>query len=147
MFSDDRDGRQARALFLSSPQFEVIFQITHQLSNFQESRLEALGCSHTDLDSLLVALGPIRDQADTSSRVRIDLYDDTDKTGLALEDVGADIDGAEAHGRLPREVAVRWKSLTDLVISALSPRELFLRTGYDLDVIRDAIARLAEIGE
>lgn len=132
---------------MSSRQFEVIFQITHQLPNFQESRLEALGCTQADLDSLLAALGPIRDQADSSSRVHIDLYDPSDLTGIALADVRDDIGGAGARGRLPLKLAVRWNSLAELVISALSPRELFLRTGYDFDEIRDAIAKLAEIDE
>jgi hypothetical protein len=60
-----------------------------------------------------------------------------------LDEVGGRTAQAEIRVKLPHGLATRWNSLAELVISALSPRELFLRTGYDLDEIRSAIAEIA----
>jgi hypothetical protein len=134
-------------LVLSPQQFEVIFQVTHQLSNFQESRLEALGCTQEDLDLLLATLALIRDRAESASKVRIDFYEGDDEcAGNAVLESGAGhATEVEARGILPRRFAAVWSSLAELVITALSQRELFLRIGYHFDEIRDAVTKLGEI--
>ena len=136
------DDSKTLVIFLSPHQFEMIFQITYQLPNLQESRLEALGFSQTDLDRLLAALRRIRDRAGESSRVRIDICEGNGED-VDLDEAGGGTAQAEIRVKLPHSLANRWNSLAELVISALSPRELFLRTGYDLSEIRSAIAELA----
>ncbi|MFD5098954.1 hypothetical protein [Streptomyces albidochromogenes] len=151
MFSDEQGDRDARSLaaviVLSVDQFEVIFQVTHQLPNFQESRLMELGCTAADLQTLIGALREIDARVAGASRVCIWLRDDEAEITVEAQissgevnDVGAP--SAEVVANLPLRIGRRWYALAQLVVSALGSRELFLRTGYGSDEVQAAVAGL-----
>ena len=141
--------RSARTVCLASRDFEIIFQVTHQAPNFSESRLTALGCTSEDLDLLIAALGPMSKGAERSSEVCIEFYDEAapDRPAAARGMETDDPSDSTVRGRLPIRFVAQWNSLTKLVVSSLSPRELFLRTGYEFDEIRAALARLSVTGD
>jgi hypothetical protein len=147
MFSNERKGLdypRSQSILLSRQQFEVVFQVTHQILNFQESRLLGLGYTAHDLDLLIDSLGSINDRIEGCSRVRIDIIPKESTASLpqSIDAMGDEAHGGstmEVQGVLPLRIAVGWKSLTELVVSALGPRELFLRTGYNFDEVKEAI--------
>ncbi|MEU8347317.1 hypothetical protein AB0C74_36935 [Spirillospora sp. NPDC048832] len=145
MFSGEQDDRgdspPTSVIVLSVDQFEIIFQVTNQLPNFQESRLLELGCTATDLRKLVGALREIDARMAGAERVCIGLRDDEAELAVEVNDVGAS--GAEVVAALPLRIGRRWYALAQLVISALGSRELFLRTGYGSDEVQAAVAGLA----
>jgi hypothetical protein len=151
MFSDKQGDRGTRppasVITLSVDQFEVIFQVTHQLPNFQESRLMELGCTAADLQTLIDALREIDARMAGASRVCIWLRDDEAETtaevhipSVEVNDVGAP--STEVMTTLPLRIGRRWYALAQLVVSALRSRELFLRTGHGADEVRAAVVGL-----
>lgn len=151
MFSDGQGDRAARsptsAIVLTVDQFEVIFQVTHQLPNLQESRLMELGCVAANLQTLLGVLREIDARMAGASLICIWLRDDATETTVEVRnssgevnDVGAQ--GADVMAALPLRIGGRWYALAELVVSALGDRGLFLRTGYGSDEVRSAVAGL-----
>ncbi|MEV6088269.1 hypothetical protein [Streptomyces parvulus] len=151
MFSDEQGDRgaspPASVIVLSVDQFEVIFQVTHQLPNFQESRLMELGCTAADLQTLVGALREIDARVAGASRVCIWLRDDEAEFAVEVQissgevnDVG--VPSTEVLATLPLRIGRRWYALAQLVVSVLGSRELFLRTGYESDEVQAAVAGL-----
>lgn len=151
MSSDEQRDRDIRPLapvvVLSVDQFEVILQVTHQLPNFQESRLMEFGCTAADLQTLIGMLREIDARVAGASRVCIWLRDNETEipvgVGFSSGDANdADAPSSEVMATLPSRIGGHWFALTQLVVSALGPRELFLRTGYGTDEVEAAVARL-----
>jgi hypothetical protein len=150
MIGDEMASRRsARTVCLASRDFEIIFQVTHQAANFSESRLTALGCTSEDLDFMIAVLGPMSKGAERSSEVCVEFYDEAapDRPADTGSTKADDASDSIVRGRLPIRFASQWNSLVKLVVSSLSPRELFLRTGYEFDEIRAALARLSGAGD
>ncbi|WP_093146879.1 hypothetical protein [Saccharopolyspora antimicrobica] len=88
-FSDEQGDRGVRppasTIVLSVDQFEVIFQVTHQLPNFQEARLIELGCTAADLQTLIGTLREIDVRVAGASRVCICLRDDELETTVEVQ--------------------------------------------------------------
>ncbi|MFE0346841.1 hypothetical protein [Streptomyces griseoluteus] len=151
MFSDEQGDRDARPLaaviVLSVDQFEVIFQVTHQLPNFQESRLLEVGCTAADLQTLIGVLREIDARVAGASRVCIWLRDDEAEITVEVHISSGEVNdvgdpSAEVMAALPLRIGRRWYALAQLVVSALGSRELFLRTGYGFDEVQAAVAGL-----
>ncbi|MER8047491.1 hypothetical protein [Streptomyces sp. NPDC094032] len=151
MFSDEKGdpgaSSPAPVVVLSVDQFEVIFQVTHQLPNFQESRLMEIGCTVADLETLIGALREIDACVAGASRVCIWLRDDEAEIAVEVQmfsgetgDVAAP--SVEVRATIPLRIARRWYALAQLVVSALGYRELFLRTGFDSGEVQAAVAVL-----
>ncbi|TGN72332.1 hypothetical protein E5083_30030 [Streptomyces bauhiniae] len=151
MFSDEQGDRGARppasVIVLSVDQFEVIFQVTHQLPNFQESRLMELGCTAADRQTLIDALREIDARVAGASRVCIWLRDDEAESTVEVQISSGEVNDAgapstEVIATLPLRIGRRWYALAQLVVSSLGSRELFLRTGYGADEVRAAVVGL-----
>jgi hypothetical protein len=132
----------AGSIFLTCSDFEIIFQVTHQASNFSDSRLAEAGCTPVDLELLIVALGSMRKNAERSSGVYIGFCDEVVPNRAA----GGASDAA-LRVCLPVRFRAQWRSAAKLVASAVSPVELYYRTGYQFDDILAALARLSEVGD
>jgi hypothetical protein len=149
--ADEGDRSRRRQIILGPEQFEVIFQVTHQLPNYQEERLISEGMSPHGLDLLVELLGFLRGPAESSSRVRIWVAEVSDVDPLATIALEAGSESLEgewvAVGRLPEAVAVVWQPLLRFVVSSMGERELFLRTGYRADEIDAAIDALVVRGK
>jgi hypothetical protein len=126
-------------LVLNRHELDVIFQVTYDLSNFGESRLVERGCSESDLNALLLVLRALRDRATEQSTILIKVRDER------LSSVADGLEEEVISGWIPKRIAQRWSSLAEIVTSGHSGRELFLRTGYEIDDIRRSLARLAEL--
>lgn len=131
--SDDLSGPARANSLLTEEEFEVIFQVTKELPNMREDRLETAGMTIEDVRSLLAVLRVCRAELRSDSLVSI---------GVEAEG-SANNPGNVVHVTIPEPLASKWLPLTELVISALEDLgELWLRTGYRSDVIRDATALL-----
>jgi hypothetical protein len=137
-------------IILSSEEFEVIFQVTHQLPNCPEERLSREGMSPEKVDLLIEIINSLRSLAESSSKVRIQVVDAATVDPLAtstLESASQDAGSEwEAVGRLPESLASVWQSLLKFVVSWLGKRELFLRTGHTLNEVSAAIDALVVRG-
>lgn len=135
-----------RSIVLTSNQFEIAFQVTYQATNFDEPRLRELGVMADDLERLIVALRSVRDEVDRTARVRIDFQDPSDGSEHDVASKSRARHGGEPEDEvridLPTVWASRWPLLTELVMSGLSRRELFLRTGYQWHEMEGAVQRL-----
>jgi hypothetical protein len=154
MSSSNFDGSsdpRVRIIELTTQQFEAIFQIVHQLRNFPESRLVGLGITATDLDCLIGSFGWINDHLGGHSRVQIDVSSiDSDGSPAAPVHLIGQIRDSQSIdalcGVLPQRIAARLRSVAEMVSSSLGPRELFLRTGYTFDEIREAARAISKSG-
>jgi hypothetical protein len=151
MSSDDEGQCGPRSLprefVLTVDQFEVLFQVTHQLPNFQESCLSDLGFTAADLQQLTTMLRGVDVRVSEASRVRILLCGDEMESVAELvatkgEVDEGDISPREVRATLPSRIAERWYELTRLVATALGSRELFLRTGYEPEEVEAAASIL-----
>jgi hypothetical protein len=150
--SAEASGRSpSQQIILSQEQFEVIFQLTHQLPNYEEERLVNEGMNPYGLDLLIELLDSLRGLVDRSSRVQIQVADVSAVDPLMTSAMEASSEGLEgewvAIGRLPAAIAVVWQPLLRFVVSSLGERELFLRTGYRADEIDGAIDALVVRGK
>jgi hypothetical protein len=132
---------------LSPDQLELIFQIVHQLENFDAPRLNNQVQERARLDYLVATVNSIRDLLADASMIQI--FTTTDKS----EDSGQGqsfLATVQREDRLLTEVRAFLKedmfdqlqSLTQFAVSSLGQRELFLRTGYHPSEIEDAIRAL-----
>ncbi|MEV0006126.1 hypothetical protein AB0H28_28110 [Micromonospora sp. NPDC050980] len=135
-----------RSIVLTDSQFEIAFQVTYQATNFDELRLRKLGITPDDLEWLIVALRSAHDEVDRAAKVRIEFQDpspegERDVASAATMPHESDPADVVRIG-LPAVWASRWPLLTELVMSSLSHRELFLRTGYQWHEMESAVQRL-----
>ncbi|WP_405912050.1 hypothetical protein OG760_07635 [Streptomyces sp. NBC_00963] len=145
MNSSDYAELETCRIELSANQFMVLFQVAVQLREIQEWRLADLGFSVVDRDRLLRVARAINGQLQGVSHVRIGIIDDAQ---LLSEPMPMRVDGSqvgpavEVQAFLPLSIARKWPAAAGLVISALGPRELFLRTGYSFDEVQEAMAEV-----
>ncbi|MDI3423556.1 hypothetical protein [Streptomyces luteolus] len=94
--------------------FEVLRQIAWQLPEYSETRLAEWGCSQRELKVLLAVFG--RTEAQLGSAA-----------------------GGARFEEIPPQRRSLWAAFFRRVLVSLSPRELFLRTGYALDELEAAV--------
>jgi hypothetical protein len=130
---------------LTAKQLETIFQVVHQLRNLPESRLVSAGSTAEDLEYLIAVITSMIDGLEGHATVRLGVSSDnlaelsTPHAPLVEEIEGASI----LSGILPWRVALQLRPLVEMAVSSLGPRELFLRTGFTFDEVREAMERLA----
>lgn len=128
---------------ITSAEFAVVRQLTHELPNMPPERLSAYGFSNSDVEYLGGMMRALRRINEQYYQVRFDLID---SEGVGLRgDPSPDVH-IEGYGSemivvvaLRREVASRWPHALDFVTSWLGDRELFLRTGFHSGEAREAI--------
>jgi hypothetical protein len=133
-----------QSIVLTGSQFEIVFQVTYQATNFQEYRLRELGVTPEDLDNLIAILRVFRDAAGRAERVRIVFDGMAGETDRYLPGQAASRDAGQPEDELQIDLPVfwasHWRPLIGLVASGHSHRELFLRTGYEWNEIDVAVA-------
>jgi hypothetical protein len=110
------DGND-NVLRLSARDFEEIFQVTKELHSLPAERLAEIGFGAGQGDELLAALRDIRMQVRDASTVEVRFAD--------------------------RGTGEAWHTLTTAIVLVFGERELFLRTGYGVDEVRDSMRLLA----
>lgn len=147
--NENPKDRSERTAVLNVDQFRVIFQVTVQLYEFQESRLRDQGCSPCDLDILLTGVRAIRQmlgKGRTAEQVRIVLNSNTEAKSFSpaiggqMREKGGVPD--EIRVEIPQRIANWWPALLQFVVSALGERETFYRTGYRESEITSAVNAL-----
>jgi len=150
MNSSDTDGGRRGGvggsqlcILLSKKQFEAIRQVTYQLREYEENLLADRTASPGVVATLIEFVNSLKSLAEQAARVRI-IADDSCGTNFistsALRAGLSDLPGEwEAVGKLPGYLTDNWLSMMRDAVSLLGGRELFLRTGYDLDEVRDAL--------
>ncbi|MFF7751332.1 hypothetical protein ACFZCP_19205 [Streptomyces sp. NPDC007971] len=128
---------------LRSDEFRALFQIIHQGLELSDAQLLNIGTSSAEVASLATSAGEVRRLMSDVSQVRIEVAADlesADSPAVGREDVTGTptMWVSEATGNL-------WGRLAEYVIQASSPRELFLRTGYEHVDLGRAAARLADL--
>ncbi|GAA2410964.1 hypothetical protein GCM10010420_44750 [Streptomyces glaucosporus] len=123
-----------RSITLDPDQFNALYQVTHQISEFPASRLLETGCTADDLRSLITLLRDVKDRLEGVSRIRLLLIPgevgDVGRPASA-EESGADGESVrEVRAAVPLRLAERWHDLARIAVDGLGPREVFLRTGY-----------------
>lgn len=140
MSSDEDAGSGAEAgvedILMEAEQFEAVFQITHQLAELPADRLAEYGCNQADLDLLISVVRAVDRLETDGSPVRFVVTPGETRSPVLVS-------GNEIHADLPRRLARCWQPLAQLAVTALGPREVFLRTGYQPDEMADAVARLS----
>lgn len=135
-----------RQIILSRQQFEVIYQVTIELDNYQEERLAKEGLTPWMLESLTDLVRYLRGPAEQSSKVRIRVVESPVVDALPFVGLQAGLGESEnqweAVGQLDATIAAAWQSLLRFVVSSLGDREIFLRSGYRADEVNAAIGAL-----
>ncbi|WP_162929151.1 hypothetical protein [Streptomyces sp. YIM 130001] len=137
----------ARSITLGVDQFEVIFQVTHQTVNLQESRPMEIGFTAAELQKLIDALRNVDAHVADASRVCIQLGGDEAEAPAGLRVLAGEADGAgasrsEVTAGIPSRIVKQWHALVQPIVSALGSRELFLRAGFGPDEVEAAVVGL-----
>ncbi|MFI0799776.1 hypothetical protein [Amycolatopsis lurida] len=130
-------------VLISENQFKVIRQLTYQLCEYEERLLASKIAAPGELSILVEFVDSFTNLAGQALRVRIvfgDAYEVGSVSGSTLRPVLSDLPGSrEAVGELSGHLISSWLRMMQYVVSLLEGRELFLRTGYDLDEVRGAL--------
>jgi hypothetical protein len=125
-------------------QFEVVFQLTVQMSWLPRERLSDYSLAQSEVERLANIVRGLRSSSAVSNYVRFDVLD-AERTDLFtvslpashLEDGNL---GVVAVAVVPARVVFDWaNALEFFAFSWLGDRELFLRTGFHSGEAREAI--------
>ncbi|GGP06584.1 hypothetical protein LDL08_16755 [Nonomuraea glycinis] len=135
----------AGVLDLEVGDVEILFQVAHQLANYDEARLAALGCPAADLEKLIDGLRVLRHRVGDSSKVRVFVIERLlcEEGAGGSGSIGAEVmenDAITLRTELPI-AAAKFPELMQFVISSIGPRELFLRTGFHLEELKSLMAK------
>jgi hypothetical protein len=124
---------------LTPDQFKAILQLSREVLNFQETRLQSVGCGVAGHTDLLTKLGEVESQIGATSCVRVIVSARSSPSGTSV----ATSDPDTLDLRMSGSTAASWLNGIRLVLSAMSPRELFLRTGFSMEELSGAASALA----
>lgn len=134
------------ALRLSLEQFEMLFQVTKEFRSLSDMQLAAIGVEVKDVDRLLEFVRSMRRRMEGASRIQISVVFDeamASKSPVLIRE-SPELDAASfaMHGAVTGQLLAAWGRLSEAAILSLGPRELFLRTGYDEEEIRQVTNQL-----
>jgi hypothetical protein len=134
------------SMLFSRVEFEILFQVTKEVSNLEHTHLARAGVTSTEASELLALLQSIMDRIGRAVRVRIDLSGSKSRENVGNSSNGADDTVEhEVRGEIPYILAQHWHPLMEEVVLASSQREIYLRTGYNLDEIGSAAGKVRVI--
>jgi hypothetical protein len=107
-------------------ELEILEQITGDVNNFGEARLERYGCTLEDVNALLAILQ----------------QKPVPPTGVCFAFVEPGDPVADDQRPLAPAILRWWKPVAEMVINGHGPKELYYRTGYDFAEIRAAVDRI-----
>ena len=107
-------------------ELEILEQITGEANNFGAARLEPYGCTVGDVNDLVAALR----------------REPVPPTGACFAFVEPGDPVSEGQCPLVPAVLGWWKPVVEMVIKGHSPKELYYRTGFDIEEIRAAVERI-----
>jgi hypothetical protein len=107
-------------------ELEILEQITGEANNFGAARLEPYGCTVGDVNDLVAALR----------------QEPVPPTGVCFAFVEPGDPVSEGQRPLVPAVLRWWKPVVEMVIKGHSPKELYYRTGFDIEEIRAAVERI-----
>ncbi|CDR09983.1 hypothetical protein [Streptomyces iranensis] len=124
-------------------EFKIIFQVTKEIPNLPET---AELPQDPDLrDELLRCIRMARQiaRAARPNPILIDVIENESPAMPRLEEASSGADGASVVKlEMPRELIGIWRPLAEKVLAQMDGRELFLRTGYEVNEMREAIESL-----
>ncbi|QKW50528.1 hypothetical protein [Streptomyces buecherae] len=139
------------AATLNAWQFEVIFQLTYQLTEVREASLAERGCSQEDTQALLAAVWEMRafvDRTRTEDTLTITVGV-SEQTDVQRDHSPASVRHStppptELSTLLPRRLALLWPPILRFTVDALGEAEIFYRTGYRGVEIDEALRALEQ---
>ncbi|MGW1881291.1 hypothetical protein [Streptomyces sp. NPDC001970] len=123
-------------LEMSPERFGVVVQVAKELPNVSDRVIESEGCTRTDASDLLSILRRARGEiGETTGYVRFRLVSGNSK--VPVFDASSAIEIVAS----PEDMA-KWRRMLDAVCASLGPKELFLRSGYREEEVREALNSL-----
>lgn len=129
---------------LSRDSFKALFQIAHQVLELPEVRLRELGCTSSDVSTLIDTVGKVRLVVDQVTTVHFAVDRD-----LKASDnpVVTEIDSSgNISVSIAEHTSTIWLTLLEFTTtSAMSPREAFLRTGYQQEELAGVVSDFSHL--
>ncbi|MEU1032865.1 hypothetical protein ABZ402_29900 [Streptomyces mirabilis] len=126
-------GDSGGILEMSPERFGIIFQVAKELPNVSDRVIESQGCTHTDASDLLRILRLARGEiGETTVSVRFRLLPGSREEPVLGAPSAIEIVAA------PGDMA-KWRRMLEAVCASLGPEELFLRSGYREEEVREAL--------
>ena len=123
-------------LEMSLERFGVVFQVAKELPNVSDHVIESQECTRTDASDLLRILRRARGEiGETTAGVRFRLA-----SGSGEESVFA---SSVIEIMAASEDMAKWRRMLEAVCVSLGPEELFLRSGYREEEVREALNSLS----
>ncbi|MCX4586922.1 hypothetical protein [Streptomyces sp. NBC_01481] len=121
---------------MSPERFGVVFQVAKELPNVSDQVIESQDCTRTDASDLLRNLRRARGEiGETTVGVRFRLA-----SGSGEEPVFA---SSMIEIVAASEDMAKWRRMLEAVCVSLGPEELFLRSGYREEEVREALNSLS----
>ncbi|MER5224780.1 hypothetical protein [Streptomyces flaveus] len=105
---------------------------------FSDEKLLELGCTATDASSLINSMRKLKSGTNQAAAVRFTADPDLSSSGTPI--MGKIDSSGIVDVILPERTHTLWEKLFKHALSAMSPRELFLRTGYEYEDLERAVA-------
>ncbi|MEU6803090.1 hypothetical protein [Streptomyces neyagawaensis] len=122
-------------LEMSPERFGVVFQVAKELPNVSDQVIESQKCTRTDASDLLRILRRVRGEiGETTVGVRFRLASESGEEPVfgppVIEIIATSVD------------MTKWRRMLEAVCVSLGPEELFLRSGYRAEEVREALDSL-----
>lgn len=146
--ANDDSSMPGRTLRLTASQFEMIFQVTKELRSLPRAELERIGWEDPDIDHMLSILRAFRGRVEGVSFVRIQLSEapeneDYPSLSRIISAGCGQASVKDISAVLPHRLGREWRHIVESIVSNLGARELFLRTGYDVDEVFEVTRRFS----
>jgi hypothetical protein len=129
-------------LVLDSRDFEVLFQVSKELPNLADFRLESLCLTRDDVRGFVGNLRDLRVAPVGQKRVKI-LVSELARVSRIRSERDPNVSGEQLA---LSQLVTAWASWLGVVVEALGERELFLRTGFEREQVMQVIDRLQSDG-
>jgi hypothetical protein len=125
-------GDSGVLLEMSRERFGVVFQVAKELPNISDHVIESQECTHAQASDLLDILRRARGEiGDTTVGVRFRLASGSAEVSLFASSVIEIV-------ATPEDM-MKWHRMLEVVRVSLGPEEMFLRSGYREEEVREAL--------
>ncbi|MBE4740583.1 MULTISPECIES: hypothetical protein [Streptomyces] len=120
-------------LEISPERFAIVFQVAKELPNISDRVIHSQGCTRADADDFLRILRLTRGEIDqATANVRLRVISESREQPLLNAESAIEIVAA------PEDI-MKWRRMLEAACASLGPDELFLRSGYREEEVREVL--------
>ncbi|GHE74023.1 hypothetical protein GCM10018785_47710 [Streptomyces longispororuber] len=128
---------------LDRDSLKALFQAAHQVLELPEGQLPEGTWTPEDRSLMISTMRRLRKRIDHATAVKFTV--DQKLEPLEVSEIAQSDSTNEVEVSISPRSATAWTQLLNLPVSRMSPRELHLRTGYEMEELRAAIHKFSRL--